>query len=58
MVIKLTRFRNSDATASSGRELYHFQFLFQAASPETFGYTLICDFFFPLKNGSQKLNRK
>jgi len=25
----------------SGRELYHLQFLLQAASPETFGYTLI-----------------
>jgi len=35
--------RNSDTTASSGRELYHLQFLLQAASPETFGYTLLCN---------------
>jgi hypothetical protein len=28
-------------TARSGRELYHSQFLLQAASPETFGYTLV-----------------
>jgi hypothetical protein len=27
--------------ASSGRELYHLQFSFQAASPETYGYTLV-----------------
>jgi len=33
--------KNSDTTASSSRELYNLQFLFQAASPETFGYTLI-----------------
>jgi len=26
---------------TSGRELYHLQFSLQAASPETFGYTLI-----------------
>jgi hypothetical protein len=32
--------RNSDKTAPSGRELYHLQFSLQAASPETFGYTL------------------
>jgi len=25
----------------SGRELYHLQFSLQAASPETFGYTLL-----------------
>jgi hypothetical protein len=40
---------NRDTTAPSGRELYHSQFLLQAASPETFGYTLLscwfCDFF-------------
>jgi hypothetical protein len=29
-------------TATGGRELYHLQFLLQAASSETFGYTLIC----------------
>jgi hypothetical protein len=33
--------QNSDTTAPSGRELYHLQFSLQAASPETFGYTLI-----------------
>jgi hypothetical protein len=33
--------QNSDTTASHGRELYHFQFLLQAASLETFGYTLV-----------------
>jgi hypothetical protein len=34
--------QNSDTTAPSGRELYHLQFSLQAASPETFGYTLVC----------------
>jgi hypothetical protein len=34
--------QNSDTTASSGRELYHLQFSVQTASPETFGYTLVC----------------
>jgi hypothetical protein len=33
--------QNRDTTASSGRELYHLQFSLQAASPETFGYTLV-----------------
>jgi hypothetical protein len=33
--------QNSDTTAPSGRELYHLQFLLQAAHPETFRYTLI-----------------
>jgi hypothetical protein len=33
--------QNSDTTAPSSRELYHLQFSLQAASPETFGYTLI-----------------
>jgi uncharacterized protein YccT (UPF0319 family) len=32
--------QNSDTSAPSGRKLYHLQFWFQAASPETFGYTL------------------
>jgi hypothetical protein len=36
--------QNSDTTASSGRELHHLQFSLQAASPETFGYTLISTF--------------
>jgi len=33
--------QNSYTTAHSGRELYHLQFSLQAASPETFGYTLV-----------------
>jgi hypothetical protein len=33
--------QNSDTIASSGRVLYHLQFSLQAASPETFGYTLV-----------------
>jgi hypothetical protein len=33
--------QNSDITALNGRELYHLQFSLQAASPETFGYTLV-----------------
>jgi hypothetical protein len=33
--------QNSDTTVRSGRELYHLQFSRQAASPETFGYTLV-----------------
>jgi hypothetical protein len=36
-----TESQNSDTTAPSGRELYHLQFSLQAASPETFGYTLV-----------------
>jgi hypothetical protein len=35
--------QNSYATAPSGRELYYLQFWLQAASPETFGYTLVCE---------------
>jgi len=31
----------SDATVPNGRELYHLEFSLQAASPETFGYTLL-----------------
>jgi hypothetical protein len=31
--------QNSDATAPSGRKLYHLQFSLQAASPETSGRT-------------------
>jgi hypothetical protein len=33
--------QNSDTTALSGRELYYLQLSLQAASLETFGYTLI-----------------
>jgi hypothetical protein len=36
-----THLKNTDATAPGGRELYHLQFLLQAASPETFGYTVL-----------------
>jgi hypothetical protein len=42
MAAELTsQMQNSDTTAPSGEELYHLQFPLQAASPETFGYTLI-----------------
>jgi hypothetical protein len=43
MAAKLTRLthKNSDTTASNGRDLYHLQFSLKAASPETFGYTLV-----------------
>jgi hypothetical protein len=33
--------QNSDTTAPSGRKLHHLQFSLQAASPETFGYTVV-----------------
>jgi len=36
-----TNSQNSDTTAPSCRELYHLQLLLQAASPETFEYTLV-----------------
>jgi len=36
--------QDSDTTAHSGRKLYHLQFSFQVASPETFGYTLLLHF--------------
>jgi hypothetical protein len=35
--------QNSGTTASSGREMHHLQFSLQAASPETFGYNLVCE---------------
>jgi hypothetical protein len=34
--------QNGDKTAASGRELYHLQFSLHAASPETFGCTIVC----------------
>jgi len=37
----LTDSQNSDTIAPTGTELYHVQLSLQAASPETFGYTLI-----------------
>jgi hypothetical protein len=46
MAAKLTRLtQNSDTTAPSGKELYHLQISLQAASPETFEYSLVlrCD---------------
>jgi hypothetical protein len=33
--------QNKDTTAPSRRDIYHLQFSLQAASPETFGYTLV-----------------
>jgi len=33
--------QNSDITVPSGRESYHLKFSLQAATPETFGYTLL-----------------
>jgi hypothetical protein len=42
MAAKLTKLTQyGDTTAPSGRELYHLQFSLEAASPETFGYTLV-----------------
>jgi hypothetical protein len=38
----MTDSQNSDTTAPNGRALYHLQFSLQAASPKTFGYTLMC----------------
>jgi hypothetical protein len=35
--------QNNDTTGPSGREMYHLWFSLQAASLETFGYTLIQD---------------
>jgi hypothetical protein len=46
--------QNSDTTAPSGRELYHLQFSLQVASPETFGYTILCNKF-KLLLGSKKV---
>jgi hypothetical protein len=37
----LTGSQNSDTTAPSDIALYYLQFSLQAASPETFGYTLV-----------------
>jgi hypothetical protein len=36
-----TASQNSNTTPPSGRELYHLQFSLQAASPETFEYSLV-----------------
>jgi hypothetical protein len=45
MVAKLI---SSDTTAPSGRELYHLQFSLLVASLETFGYALVCLYFYGL----------
>jgi len=37
----LTDSQSRDTIARSGRELYHLQFLLQAACLENFGYTLV-----------------
>jgi len=34
-------YSHSDTTALSGKEVYHLQFSLKAASPETFGYSLV-----------------
>jgi hypothetical protein len=39
--IHYTDSQNSDTSAPSGRELCYLPFSLQAASPETFGYTLL-----------------
>jgi len=46
MEANLTRLthKNSDTIATSRRQLYHMPFLYQTASPETFGYTLVNTF--------------
>jgi len=42
MASKLTRLTHRiTIPAPNGRGLYHFKFSLQAASPETFGYTLV-----------------
>jgi hypothetical protein len=41
MATKLTRLTKYRTTAPSDRELYYLQFSLQAASPETFGYSLV-----------------
>jgi hypothetical protein len=35
--------QSGDITAPCGRELYNLQFPLHAASPETSGYTLVCE---------------
>jgi hypothetical protein len=42
--------QNSDTTALSCRNLYHLQFSLQAASPETFGYTLVYHVYRAIQN--------
>jgi len=42
MAAKLTRLTHN-TTVPHGRELYHLQFSLQVASPETSGYTLLCN---------------
>jgi hypothetical protein len=40
-MMMMTDSTNNDRTPLSGRELYHLQFSLQAASPETFCYTVV-----------------
>jgi hypothetical protein len=54
MAAKLT-WQNSDTTAPSGTELYHLQFSLQAASPETFEYTLVYQ---PLEKMNECIKQK
>jgi hypothetical protein len=50
MAVKLTRLTHKIAIQlPSGRELYHLQFSLHAASPETFGYTLVLPLPHPIK---------
>jgi hypothetical protein len=51
----LTGSKNRNKTEPSDIELYHLQFSLQAASPETFGYTLIWfhDFLFSARDGGE-----
>jgi hypothetical protein len=54
--IHYTDSQNSDVTAPNGRELYHFQFSLQAASPETFGYTLVTSTFLDRRREDKKIS--
>jgi len=51
MAAKLTRLTHEIAIQ---RELYHIQFSFQAASPETFGYTLVLNKVRPSENVTKR----
>jgi hypothetical protein len=55
--IRYTESQNSDKTAPSGRELYRIQFSLQAASPETFGYTLVQEITFYLRRWYEVCSR-
>jgi hypothetical protein len=56
--IHYTDSQNNDKSAPSGRELYHLQFSHQAASPETFGYTLaLMNIYYKLRSNSTKFSK-